>query len=53
MSEKDWETIADVDEETWSALPEATRRAIHVLQESREKDEATPRKLRKKESGAG
>ncbi len=48
MSEKDWETIADVDEETWEALPEATRRAIQALRELCAEDETAP----EKESGA-
>ncbi len=47
MSEKDWETIADVDEETWEALPEATRRAIQALRELRDEDEAAPTRLQK------
>ena len=41
-------TIQDIDEETWNALPEATRRAIQTLKNLREEeDEATLKRLQK------
>lgn len=36
MSGQDWAVIEDIDEDTWKALSEATRRAIFLLRELRE-----------------
>ncbi len=49
MTQEDWTAIQDIDQETWRALPKATRRAIETLRELREEDAAARKRLREEE----